>query len=397
MTNAHIGQKQQIGLGKESVPGTSVAASIWIPKISGAFQPKTTYDYDDGAYGVIDQFRNAQNVKNATDITFSANAQDISFGHVLMALMGLEYPCVAFPIPGSITGTFVEGETITESTSTATGTLRRADVGGSSKILYIDPTGGTGTFVGAKLLTGGTSGATATGGTIETPSALRYHLFRRNNSNQPITYSIYGNDPVSADKALYCALDTLSLEVVAGKFAKYDVKFMGKKLASAASTPAYTANNFFLAKYATFKNATAFTGLDAAAAVSVERVKLDFKKNLMDFQAWGTTDVTEYHNQQFSVQGDITLLYDATTFRDYAINTTAQAMRLTIANTDVTIGSASNPTLSFDLPVVNFTEFSRNTDNKSIVKQTLKFTANYDLTTALTIQMLLANTQVTAY
>jgi hypothetical protein len=50
MTSAHIGQKQQIGLGKETTPGTGVAASIWIPKISGSFLPKTQYAYDEGAY-----------------------------------------------------------------------------------------------------------------------------------------------------------------------------------------------------------------------------------------------------------------------------------------------------------------------------------------------------------
>jgi hypothetical protein len=396
MTLAHIGQKQQIGLGKETTPGTGVAASIWIPKISGSFLPKTQYAYDEGAYGSVDEYRNGQNVKNWTEISFSANAQDINFGHPLLALFGTEYPCVRIPIPGSITGTFVEGEVVTETTSLATATLRRADVGGSTKVLYLQPL--TGTLAGVKLLTGGTSGATATGGTIESPSAVNYHLFRKLQTNQPITYSIHGSDPVESDKSLGAALDTLSFEVASGGFAKYDTKWMGKKLASeSAPTPSYTANNFLMAKYASLKVASAFSGLDAAAAISVQRVKLDFSNNLMDFQAFGSTDVTEFHNQTFKVTGDITLLYDAVTYRDYAIASTKQAMRLTIANTDVTIGSATNPTLQFDLPSLAFTEFSRDSNNKNIVKQTLKLAGELDLTTALTIQCLLANTQTTSY
>jgi hypothetical protein len=399
MGNQHIGQKQQIGVGKESVAGTSVNAAVWLPKLSGDFMPKQKYAYDESGFGNIDQNRNGQNVQNMTEVSFGGNADDTLFGHVLMALFGLEYPCIAIAIPGAVTGTYIEGETITETTSTATGTLRRADVLGSTKILYIDPTGGSGTFAGSKLLTGGTSGATATGGTIIAPSAGRFHLYRRLNTNNPITYSIYGSDPVEDDKALYCALNTLKFSVAAGGWAKYDAVFHGKKMVTAsAQTPVYTVTNPLLAKFATLKVASAFSGLDAASAINVESVNLQFTKNLAEFQAFGTTDLTSIHNQMFSVTGDITLLYDAVTYRDYAVNSTKQAMRLTITNTDATtLGNSTFPTLQFDLPSVAFNEFSRTSDNKTLVKQTLKLTAEYDITTALTIQALLANAQITAY
>ena len=41
---------------------------------------------------------------------------------------------------------------------------------------------------------------------------------------------------------------------------------------------------------------------------------------------------------------------------------------------------------------VAFTEFSRTGDNNAIVKQTLKFTAEFDNTSSTTIQALLTNT-----
>ncbi|MGE0536638.1 MAG: phage tail tube protein [Pirellulales bacterium] len=397
MANEHIGRKQSIGLGKESTPGTGVAAGIWIPKLSGAFTPKVTTTTDDGAYGVIDKVRDVQTVQVATDVTFSAVLRDVYFGHMLMAALGLSYATVKFPIPGSITGTFVEGETITESTSSATGVLRRADVGGASKALYISVTSGT--FTGGETLTGGTSGATATGGTIESPSALRWHVFRRDNTNTNVSYTIYGSDPISDDRATFCLLDTLDVECVVGNFAKFTAKFMGKKLAStSAQTPSFTSQNGFLAKFASCKLASAFIGLDAASALEVESYKLSIKKNLGMYQSLGSTDLTSIHNQQFGeITGEIVLLYRATTQRDLVLNSTKQAMRLTMANTDVTIGSGTNPTVQFDLPKVQFMEFSRSTENDNLVRQTLKFTAEYDTTTALTIQALLANTQVTAF
>src|SRR5438045_895032 len=136
MANEHIGRKQQVGLGKETTSGTAVAAAKWAPKISGAFVPKVAYVSDQGAYGTIDENRDLQNVKNWTEVNFAANATDGVFGDILLALFGTEYNCVRIPFTGGA-GTFVEGEVVTEATSTATGTIRRADVGGTSKVLFV--------------------------------------------------------------------------------------------------------------------------------------------------------------------------------------------------------------------------------------------------------------------
>lgn len=396
MTLEHIGRKQSIGIGKETTSGTPVSAAVWIPKLSGSFAPKITTTEDDSAFGVIDKVKDVQTVQVSTDVTFSGVLRDIYFGHILMAAFGLSYPCVRIPI-SSISGTFVEGETITEATSSATGTLRRNDQGAGTPVLYIQPLSGT--FVGSKTLTGGTSSATASGGTIESPSALRWHVFRRDNTNNHVAYTIYGSDPVSDDRASYCMLDTLDIECVVGNFAKFTAKFTGKKLGStSAQSPSFTTQNGFLAKFGTFKTASAFTGLDAASAVSVESFKLSLKKNLEIYQSVGSTDVTSIHNKQWGeITGEIVLLYTATTLRDYVINSTTRAARLTLANTDVTIGSGTNPMLQFDLPLMQFMEFSRSSENDNLVRQTLKFTAQYDTTTALTLQALLANTQVTAF
>lgn len=478
MAGEHTGRKQSIGIGKESVSGTGVNASDWIPKISGAFTPKVETALDEGAYGIIDRVKEVQTVKNMTEVQFSAIARDVYFGHLLMALFGLEYPCIKFPVPGSITGTFVEGETVTETDTVAKGVLRRLDDGGSSKALYVQPTtvgtvtvtiatpgvftledhgfsagdgvsftttgalptgisantnyfviasgltddefqvsatsGGSaintsgtqsgthtayrGYFAGAKALTGGTSGATATAGAIEAQGTLRHHVFRRLNTNTPVTYTIYGSDPVSDDRALYCALDTLEFECVVGDFAKFTASFMGKALSStSAQTPTFTTQYPFMAKDATAKLASAFTGLDAASAISIERLSITFAKNLTDFTAFGSTSPASFHNQDFGeITGQITLLYNSTTQRDYVLNSTKQALRLTIAN-PTTIGSAANPTLQFDFPSVGFREFSRTSENGGLVKQTLNFTCEFDVTRSMTAEALLLNTTTAAY
>ena len=398
MAGEHTGRKQSIGIGKESTAGTAVSASAWLPKISGAFTPKSEVAEDQGAYGIIDSVKEVQTVKNWTEVQFSAVARDVYMGHILTALFGTTYNTVRFPV-SSVSGTFSSGETITESTSTATGTLRRIDVSGSTPMLYIVPVAGT--FTGGQTLTGGTSSATATGGTIIGPSAGRNHIFQRLNTNLHPTYTLYGSDPVSDDRAVYCMLDNLEFECVVGDYAKFTALFKGRQLAStSAQTPSYTTQTPFLAKHASLKTASAYSGLDAASALSVERVMLRFPKNLDMFYDFGETNADTIMNQDFGpISGEITLLYNAVTQRDYVINSTKQSMRLRIENTAATaVAGSSYPAIQFDFSSVGFREFSRTTENGGIVKQTLQFVAEYDATTrSNTCEAILQNTQTTAY
>lgn len=399
--NEHIARLQTIGMGKESTAGTAVAAAFWIPKSKGLAVAKTEYKYDEGAYGNIDKNREAYITKKWMEFDISETLpRDVWIGHFLMAKYGTAYATVKFPIPGSITGTFVEGETITESTSNATGTLRRLDDGGSSKALYIVPVSGT--FTGGQTLTGGTSGATATGGTIQSPSAVRHHVFRRLNTNNHPSYTIYAVDPVTADeRSAYCMMDNLDIECMADDIAKFAAKFIGQPLASTSTqTPAYTAENPFLGKYLSVKFASAFTGLDAASATPLERIKLSSTKKLESVHQTGGSDPlapTSFHNTEFEEKGDFAALFNATTLRDLALAGTARAVRVTIANTGVTIGSSANPTLQFDYPEVYFNDWGKDGDNAKVVRQNLAFTAVYNTTRSMTSEAILVNTRTTAY
>jgi len=60
-------------------------------------------------------------------------------------------------------GTFEAGETVTESTSGATGIFYQINASNKMELVPV-----SGTFTGGETLTGGTSGATATGGTLTT-------------------------------------------------------------------------------------------------------------------------------------------------------------------------------------------------------------------------------------
>jgi hypothetical protein len=392
---------QKIGLGLETTSGTAVAATAWIPKSKGLATPKVTYEYDDAAYGVIDKNREAYVTKKwmEFDIT-DTEPRDVWIGHFLKALYGNAYPCVRFPI-SSIVGTFSEGETVTETTSSATGVLRRNDQAAGTAALYIAPA--TGTFTGGQTLTGGTSGATATGGTIISPSTGRHHVFRRLNSNTPPSYTIYAVDPVSADeRAAFCVLDTLDFEAAADKIIRFAAKFMGQPLSStSAQTPAYTSETPFLGKHMAFKLASAYTGLDAASATAIERVKVQGKNNVEMVHQTGGSDPlapTSLHNTEFEMLGDFSFLYNATTIRDLALAGTSRALRLTVTNTSATaISGSTYPTIQFDFPEVYLNDWSKDSDNGKIVRNSVSFTAVWNVTKAMTSECLLVNTRVTTY
>jgi hypothetical protein len=399
MSNESIGRLDEVGIGKEATSGTAVSVSKWVPKSSGStYTPAVSTDFHPGTFGSIDAVNKGAVTRTMTEITIDGSPTDVTFGHILTALFGAAYACVKFPIPGSITGTYVEGELITQSTTSATGTLRRLDAGGSSKALYIEPVSGT--FTSGNTLTGGTSGATSTGGTIETPSAIRHHVFRRANNNNHPAYSIYNHNLVGGtldERALYCMLDSLDLEVMSDKFSTFSSKWMGKLFTSTTTqTPSYTAENYFFGKNATFKTASAFTGLDAASAVAVRRIKLTFTKKVEPYQAVGGTTVTSFHNTEWDMKGEFELLFNSTTYRDYVTAGTEQALRLTIANS-TTIGSAANPTLQFDVPLAFFEKVDLPKPHGELLIQTLSFVAQKDPTRGFPAEALLINTQSTAY
>lgn len=398
MPTAYIGRLDEIGLGKESTAGTAVSATIWLPVVDPTYEDKAMQDFVPGGQGTIDSTMQGYNTRLTTDINLKGSPTDKRFGHILLALFGTETPCVRHPVSG-LSGTFVEGETVTESTSSATGVLIRNDSAAGTPVLYLSVA--TGTFVGGgKTLTGGTSGATATNSTIESPASVRYHVYRRLNTNNHPTYTIYNHSPIVDERAAYCMLDSFDVEAINGKMVSYDTKWMGKALASTgAQTPTYTAENDFVGRNGTAKTATAFLSVDASAAIDILQMKLSFTKKVEAIQSvnnTNTTAIASFHNTEWDLKGTFVLKYDITTYRDFFIAGTNQAIRLTLASTG-SIGSSTTPTIQFDIPSALLTSVGIPRTQGAIVKQTIAFTAQKDATRGFPCECFLSNAQVTSY
>ena len=389
MSNEHIELLRKIGLGKETVAGTAVAASVWVPKESGAVEPDFDAAVDKSSFGSIFAHSDSYTTKHGSKAKIAGVFRDSFGGHLLMACFGTTYACLKMTMTGG-SGTFQVGETVTGGTSAATGVIRRKD---SNTLLYVSITSGT--FQTGETLTGGTSGATAAGAF---DSVLRSHLFSVLNTNAHPSYTIWESNPVAAEKAAYGMMDSFDLELAIDGMLKFDSGWTGMKPAADTCTPAYgTTQNAFVAKHATLKFAADLASLGAATAVSASHFKISIKKNVKAFQEFGSIDIKGQINGAFTVTGELTAVFNATTLRDYVANSSKKAMRLDVANTDVTIGSAGNPTLRLECAKVGFTAWGREGGAEDLVMQKMGFEAQLSLTDAEGLIAILQNTTTAAY
>ena len=384
MANEHIGRLKKIGLGKESTSGTPVTATAWVPATEIAFSPEIEKARDESAYGTIDQLRESITTKEMTTTEMKGIFRDGFGGNLLMALLGQDTLVIDAAI-GSLSGSFVVGETVTQATSGATGVVKKIL---TSTRLLIQVTSGAFTS-GSNTITGGTSSAT---GIPTYTAALKGHLFQRLNTNTHPSYTLVSVDPVETMRSPYSMLDTFELEANANGFLMFSAKWMGKKMASTSASPAYTDENEFMGSGANMKLGNTLTLAFGASATPITSFKITGAKNLEAYQAFGSTDIASVHNKQFKITGEITALFNATTLRDLVTASTKQGVWVEFVATN---SPASR--IMIMLPQVSFEAWTPNGANDELVMQTVGFEMEYSISDSEGISIYLGNSQATAY
>ncbi len=323
MSNEFIGRRRAIGIGKETVAGTGVTPTFWLPFAEASMKPVIEKARDTGAYNVIDEVRDSETVKKMTETSISAILRDDWFGLILLGALG------------SVSSAVVSG-------------------------------------------------------------SVKDHTFTVDQTNNHKSFSLVGYDPVDEFRSTYNLLDSLEIEAVTGDFVKMTAVFKGKSIAATSgSSVTYTDSNEFLAKHCTVRIAPDSTGVDAAATVAVTRFRLTIQKNVVDYLAFGDDDVASLHNQQLTVTGEFEMLYNSIYYRD-AVQATGddakKAIKLTMTNSDVTIGGSYYPTLTVLLYKAALETWSQSEEINGLVRQTVGFVGEYDVDNSKTMQMILRNT-----
>ena len=168
-----------------------------------------------------------------------------------------------------------------------------------------------------------------------------------------------------------------------------------KGVSQSASRPSIFSENRFIPQYMTFKYATTVAGLSGATAIELKNIKLSIDENIEDQEVFGNVAPADFLNKEFKVEGQLEAIYqNLTDFKNVALATpnVAQAMLIDLKNTDMTLGSATNPELIITLDQVYFTEYSRPIKVKDLVYQTVKFRATYSLANSEMLNIVLTNT-----
>lgn len=222
------------------------------------------------------------------------------------------------------------------------------------------------------------------------------HTFTVQEDAQHDSLTVLQDDPNQDYSYPLTMVDSFDLDVMLEEFAKVTVGFRSKPGSTATHSPSYTVENNFLPQHGTLKYATTQAGLDAGTEVNIKSVKISIAKNVEDDMKIGSISAVDILNKQFSVEGEMELVFNAETFKTQMLADTALAIRIELTNTDVTIGSSMNPKLTVDLYKVKFSEFVRNYENDDIVTASVKFKAFYSISDSAMIRVRLVNTQ-TAY
>ncbi len=324
MPSEFIGRQTDIGIAKESVRGTAVAATFFVPHMDFTFDEKVEQVVDESSVGVIEDSIDANVTEKITEGSLEARIQVETFGLFLLNLLG------------------------------------------------------------------------AVSTTVDTPeSGVNEHEFTVAQSAQHQSLTISVKEPNSAKQYPLAMLNSLEINVALNQYALMTAELRSKKGETAAITPSYVAGDekkIFLPQHGTFKAAVDLAGLGAAPETTIRNLTFSIAKNLEDDQVIGSTDPADILNKQFAIEGEVELLYRDSSFIDFLLADTARALRLTLTNTDITIGAVSNPKLEIDLARVKFSEVTKPFALNDLVVQTLSFKALYSLTDAELVKITLTNT-----
>lgn len=329
-----IGKQLQIGIAKEVTRGVTPATiKYWIPTDDWEINEKFENAIDDVTYGVIE------------DNVGQTRVKDWAEGQFKLPLVGTTSAVLLYSLFGSTSAVLHAGETVVWDNTISIA----QNVQHQSLSFYV---------------------------------------------HDPIPTAALATPDYSYANAVVTKVD---IDYSLGKFVELTASisaFRGSA-AAVAFVPSQPVEVHFVPQYLTFKVASAVGGLTAASAIKIKSAKISIDASSEADEILGDTDPRDYLNKEFKIEGTVEAIWqNESDFRTAAIANTPQAMRLDLVNSDVTIGTATNPQIRLDLTRVIWTEFSRPIKIRDVVYQTLKFKAAYSVTDGYMARMLVVNTNV---
>lgn len=209
----------------------------------------------------------------------------------------------------------------------------------------------------------------------------------------PPSLTIARKNPVRARRFALATLTDLEIDIKQNDWVQFTATFTSKSGATSSETVAYAAEHEFTSKHVVLKLAANLAGLSGATAPQIKSIKMKLSRKAERFTPLGTIDPISFDPDSWGATGTIVMRYTDGTWEDIAYANTAQAMSISIVNTDVTIGSAASPGLVFTAPKVRLSPITLDNKLDQILSQTFNFTCEIDSVAGYMLKAVLTNTQ----
>lgn len=199
-------------------------------------------------------------------------------------------------------------------------------------------------------------------------------------SNQHPTLSIHLDNPNQDRIFERSMVDTFELNVALEEIVKATVGLKGQVSRDSTfdKSGVIDTEYKFVGRDLKFKVAANVAGLAAATALCLKEFSMTVNKNTDYDSCLGTLEPEDILNKQMTIEGSITLNYEDNVWRDYMLNGDYKACSVQLVQTRDAAGD-QNPTVYFEFPRVDFSEWEASRDNDEIATQVINFMALYDI------------------
>lgn len=212
---------------------------------------------------------------------------------------------------------------------------------------------------------------------------------QNDNTHQSFTIGIKGLDTAEAING--CMLESITYTQEIDQPLRIATVWVGRTRATGATLPAVAYNSsqkVFKPQDASFAAATTYAGLAGSPTeYCVQSASVTITKNLMEQRCFGDVAPNDIHNTQFTVEGNVTAVWDTTVtaWRGWHEDGTAMATQLKWLNTGRTLTATGNPTHILRLARVKFQTREPDFVMDDLILQNVSFKGHYSLSDSVGI------------
>lgn len=205
------------------------------------------------------------------------------------------------------------------------------------------------------------------------------HTYTASQQNSLQSLTVTRKDPNVTEQWGEALVGSFDLDVKAGDFVRHTTNFTSQPSAVGGTTHVYVDEEEFVSRHVEVAFANSYAQLASAVNIPVTSFKLTVNNNVTPYWIIGQNNPYNVFAQSTMITGELELLYDSNEFKGIRFANNDQAVRVTVQNTDVTIGTAAHPTIVFTMPTCYLTDWKPDQSLDGMVQQTINFNAVYSL------------------